>query len=50
MLTKAAGGLRPLAAEEFGNNPLCVFCRHNLCCRLGRDGRNNCRAFQLSIF
>lgn len=50
MLAKASGERHPLTNKESGNNPLCVFCRHNLCCRLWRDGRKSCRAFQLSIF
>lgn len=36
--------------KESGYNPLCVFCRHNLCCRLWRDGRKKCHSFELSIF
>lgn len=50
MLAKNPGGRHPISTERFDNNPLCVFCRHNLCCRLWRDGRKNCRSFQLSIF
>ena len=29
---------------------LCIFCRHNLCCRLWQDGRENCSSFLMSIF